>query len=124
MTPRPAASARVRAVEVLRDVLERGGRATPLLGRGSRGLSPQDGDLLREIVLGVLRNRARLDGELSAVSRVPLPRLAPNLREILEVALYQVRFLDRVPAHAAVDEAVAHAKRAEAPAPPAWSTPS
>jgi len=110
MTPRPAASARVRAVEVLRDVLERGGRATPLLGKGSRGLSPQDGDLLREIVLGVLRNRARLDGELSAVSRVPLPRLAPNLREILEVALYQVRFLDRVPAYAAVDEAVTHAK--------------
>ena len=110
MTLRPAASARVRAVEVLRDVLERGGRATPLLARGSRGLSPQDGDLLREIVLGVLRNRARLDGELSAVSRVPLPRLAPNLREILEVALYQVRFLDRVPAYAAVDEAVAHAK--------------
>jgi 16S rRNA (cytosine967-C5)-methyltransferase len=110
MTPRPPPSARVRAVEVLRDVLERGGRATPLLGRASRGLSSQDGDLLREIVLGVLRNRAWIDAELSPVSRVPLPRLAPNLREILEVALYQVRFLDRVPAYAAVDEAVAHAK--------------
>src|SRR4029077_20903170 len=73
-------------------------------------LSPQDGDLLREIVLGVLRNRVLLDADLSAVSRIPLPRLAPNLREILEVALYQVRFLDRVPAYAAVDEAVAHAK--------------
>jgi 16S rRNA (cytosine967-C5)-methyltransferase len=103
-------SARVAAVEVLREVLERGGRATALLVRASRGLSPQDGDLLREIVLGVLRNRARLDAELSAVSRIPLPRLAPNLREILEVALYQVRNLDRVPAYAAVDEAVAHAK--------------
>jgi 16S rRNA (cytosine967-C5)-methyltransferase len=103
-------SARVAAVGVLREVLERGGRATALFPRASRGLSPQDGDFLREIVLGVLRNRARLDAELSAVSRVPLPRLAPNLREILEVALYQVRFLDRVPAYAAVDEAVAHAK--------------
>jgi 16S rRNA (cytosine967-C5)-methyltransferase len=110
MTPRPPPSARVRAVEVLRDVLERGGRATAQLAPASRGLSPQDGDLLREIVLGVLRNRARLDAEIAAVSRVPLPRLAPNLREILEVALYQVRFLDRVPAYAAVDEAVAHAK--------------
>jgi len=110
MTPRPASSARVLAVEVLRGVLERGGRATALLAQASRGLSSQDGDLLREIVLGVLRNRARLDAELSAVSRVPLPRLAPNLREILELALYQVRFLDRVPAYAAVDEAVAHAK--------------
>jgi 16S rRNA (cytosine967-C5)-methyltransferase len=103
-------SARVAAVGVLREVLERGGRATALLARASRGLSPQDGDLLREIVLGVLRNRVLLDADLSTVSRIPLPRLAPNLREILEVALYQVRFLDRVPAYAAVDEAVAHAK--------------
>ena len=103
-------SARVAAVGVLREVLERGGRATALLARASRDLSPQDGDLLREIVLGVLRNRVLLDADLSAVSRIPLPRLAPNLREILEVALYQVRFLDRVPAYAAVDEAVAHAK--------------
>jgi len=103
-------SARVAAVGVLREVLERGGRATALLARASRGLSPKDGDLLREIVLGVLRNRARLDADLSAVSRIPLPHLAPNLREILEVALYQVRSLDRVPAYAAVDEAVSHAK--------------
>ena len=62
-------------------------------------------------MLGVLRNRAKLDAELSAVSRVPLPRLAPGLREVLEVALYQIRNLDRVPSYAAVDEAVEHAKR-------------
>jgi 16S rRNA (cytosine967-C5)-methyltransferase len=92
-------------------VLERGGRATALLAEQSRDLSPEDGSLLREIVLGVLRNRARLDSDLSAVSRVPLSRLAPNLREILEVALYQIRHLDRVPSYAAVDEAVSHARK-------------
>jgi len=108
---RSTLSARVRAVEVLREVFERGGRATALLAEKSRDLSPEDGHLLREIALGVLRNRARLDAELSAVSRVPLSRLTPGLREILEVALYQIRNLDRVPSYAAVDEAVAHAKR-------------
>ncbi len=107
---RSASPARVRAVEVLREVLERRGHSTPLLLERSAGLSPEDSDLLREIVLGVLRNRARLDAELSSASRVALPRLAPNLREILEVALYQLRHLDRVPAYAAVDQAVAHAK--------------
>lgn len=108
---RSTSSARVRAVEVLREVLERGGRATALLAEKSRDLSPEDGHLLREVALGVLRNRAKLDAELSAVSRVPLSRLTPGLREILEVALYQIRNLDRVPSYAAVDEAVAHAKR-------------
>ncbi|HEY3123757.1 MAG TPA: transcription antitermination factor NusB [Thermoanaerobaculia bacterium] len=104
-------SARVRAVEVLREVFERGGRSTALLAEKSRDLSPEDGHLLREVALGVLRNRTKLDAELSAVSRVPLSRLTPGLREILEVALYQIRNLDRVPSYAAVDEAVAHAKR-------------
>ncbi len=104
-------SARVRAVEVLREVFERGGRATALLAEKSRDLSPEDGHLLREVALGVLRNRTKLDAELSTVSRVPLSRLTPGLREILEVALYQIRNLDRVPSYAAVDEAVAHAKR-------------
>ena len=103
--------ARVRAVRVLREVLERGGRATALLAEEASDLSQEDGNLLREIVLGVLRHRAALDAELSAVSRVPLPRLTPGLREILEVALYQVRRLDRVPSYAAVDEAVSHARQ-------------
>ena len=105
-----ASLARVRAVEILREVFDRGARSTPLLAQRSRGLSPEDADLLREVVLGVLRNRARLDAELASVSRVALTRLAPNLREILEVALYQIRSLDRVPDYAAVDQAVAHAK--------------
>ncbi len=112
---RSISSARVRAVEVLRDVLERGGRATALLAEKSRDLSPEDGDLLREIVLGVLRHRAKLDAELSAVARAPLSRLTAGLREILEVALYQIRNLDRVPSYAAVDEAVAHAKKTGGP---------
>jgi 16S rRNA (cytosine967-C5)-methyltransferase len=107
---RSASTARRRAVAVLREVLERSGRSSLLLAEKSRELSPPDADLLRTIVLGVLRNRSALDSELAGVSRVPLARLAPNLREILEVALFQIRHLDRVPAYAAVDEAVSHAR--------------
>ncbi len=108
---RPAATARGRAVETLRRVLERGERAGPLVGERARGLSPPDQDLLRELVLGVLRWKAALDDEIAGMCRVPLPKLAPNLREILEVALYQVRHLERVPAYAAVSEAVDAARQ-------------
>jgi 16S rRNA (cytosine967-C5)-methyltransferase len=105
-----ASPARLGAVAILREVLERSGRSTSLLVEKSRELSPEDSDLMRAIVLGVLRNRWALDKELASVSRVPLDRLAPNLREILEVALFQIRHLDRVPAYAAVDQAVGHAR--------------
>ena len=109
MPPRKI-SARDRAVAVLREVLERGGRATPLLLQKSRGLSAADQDLFRELVLGVLRWRAALDAEIASVSRVALEKLAPKLREILEVALYQLRHLDRIPDYAAVSEAVSQAR--------------
>jgi 16S rRNA (cytosine967-C5)-methyltransferase len=105
-----AGTARTRAVAILREVLERGARAAPLVGERGGGLAEADRSLLRELVLGVLRWKDALDAEIAGVSRVPLPRLAPNLREILEVALYQIRHLDRIPDYAAVSEAVAHAK--------------
>jgi 16S rRNA (cytosine967-C5)-methyltransferase len=97
-------------VAILREVLERGARAAPLTVQQGEGLSEPDRGLLRELVLGVLRWKDALDAEIAGTSRIPLPRLAPNLREILEVALYQVRHLDRVPDYAAVSEAVAHAR--------------
>ncbi len=103
-------TARTRAVEALRKVLGGGRLAAPLVGELSRGLSPADADLLRELTLGVLRWKFALDAEIAAVSRIPLPKLAPNLLEILEVGLYQVRHLDRVPPYAAVSEAVEHAR--------------
>jgi 16S rRNA (cytosine967-C5)-methyltransferase len=111
VTPAAATSARTRAVEALRKVLEQGRPAAPLVGELSRGLAPAEQDLLRELVLGVLRWKAALDAEIAAVCRVRMDRLAPGLREILEVGLYQVRHLDRIPPYAAVNEAVEHARQ-------------
>jgi 16S rRNA (cytosine967-C5)-methyltransferase len=110
MAFRPVSPARVSAVEILRQALRRGAEVPPLLAAREAELSPADRDLLREIVFGVLRHRGSLDAELASVSRAPLARLERDLREILEVALYQIRRLDRVPAYAAVDEAVRHAR--------------
>ena len=107
---RPAATARTRAVDALRKVLEGGRHAAPLVGELSRGLPAAEQDLLRELTLGTLRWKAALDAEIAAACRIPMAKLAPNLREILEVALYQLRHLDRIPAYAAVSEAVDQAR--------------
>jgi 16S rRNA (cytosine967-C5)-methyltransferase len=107
--------AREGAVEVLREVRERGGRAAPLAAERGARFSEPDRGLLRELVLGVLRHRSAIDAELSAASRVPLAKLSPGVREVLEVALYQIRHLDRVPDFAAVDEAVTQARRRGGP---------
>jgi len=87
-----------------------GDRRRLRLDRELASLAPLDRDFARELVLGVLRRRSRLDAEIAGASRFPLDRLRPPLREILEVSLLQMRFLDRVPTRAIVHEAVEMAR--------------
>jgi 16S rRNA (cytosine967-C5)-methyltransferase len=76
------------------------------------GLAPEDRALATELVYGVLRRRARLDRALAPLARTGLGGLAAPVRIALRVAAYQILFLDRVPAYAAVDDAVEACKRA------------
>ena len=102
-------SPRRRAVEVLESFFS-GDRRPLSLAPAAAALPEIDRDLFRELVLGVLRQRTRLDFEIAAASTIPLPKLRRFVREVVEVALYQMRRLDRVPARAAVHEAVEDAR--------------
>jgi 16S rRNA (cytosine967-C5)-methyltransferase len=62
--------------------------------------------LATELVYGVLRRRARLDRALEAFASRGLAGLDPRVRTALRVGAYQLLFLDRVPAYAAVNETV------------------
>ena len=67
---------------------------------------PEDRALATELVYGVLRWKNRLDAVLCRCLDRPGKKLDAGLREILRIALYQILLLDRVPDHAAVDQAV------------------
>ncbi|MEZ4358895.1 MAG: 16S rRNA (cytosine(967)-C(5))-methyltransferase RsmB [Kofleriaceae bacterium] len=71
-------------------------------------LAERDRRLAAELVYGVLRHRARLDRALAA--HADLRRTPPRLVTILRVAAYQLLLLDRIPAYAAVDDAVEAAR--------------
>ncbi len=72
------------------------------------GLEERDRRLASEIVYGVLRNRTRIDRALGA--HADLARTPPKVRIALRVAVYQLLFLDRVPAYAVLDDAVGAAR--------------
>lgn len=76
-----------------------------LAGAASR-FDERDQRLLREIVLGTLRWLRRIDDVLEQASDRPMEKVQPELHAVLRVAVFQLLFLDRVPAHAAVSEAV------------------
>jgi 16S rRNA (cytosine967-C5)-methyltransferase len=71
-----------------------------------RDLSRADRALTNELVLGTLRWQLSLDFALSKVCRQPLKRLHPKLLILLRLGAYQLLFLHRIPASAAVNEAV------------------
>src|SRR5262249_7382075 len=75
-------------------------------------LSPADRGLTTEIVLGVLRWRSRLDDAITAASARPLTKLDSEVLTALRIAAYQLNFLSRIPASAAINESVELVKRA------------
>lgn len=69
-----------------------------------------DAALCSRIVYGVLQNRMLLDYRLGAYCTQRLEHLQQPLPDILRIGAYQILFLDKVPDHAAVSEAVELAK--------------
>ena len=69
-------------------------------------LSPEDRNLTTALVLGVLRWQLYLDALLRPMLQRPDAELHPAALLALRLGLFQLRFLDRVPAHAALNESV------------------
>ena len=100
--------ARTAAFDILHRV-EQGGYASDLLRAAP--LDSRDAGLAGEIVFGVLRRRAQLDYLIERYSG-RRAKLDVEVRQALRMGIYQLRYLDRVPAHAAVGESVGLVKRA------------
>ena len=82
----------------------------------SRGrLDRRDAALATRLVYGVMQNRSLLDFWIACHLRGKVSALEPAVLDILRLAVYQLRFLDRIPSSAAVNEAVAQTRRAANP---------
>jgi 16S rRNA (cytosine967-C5)-methyltransferase len=116
---RAVSPARRAAFEILRRVEEDGAFAAPLLANQSGALSAEDRALCHELVLGVLRRQLWLDRTLEHFAGRKAGKLDAPVRLALRLGLFQLRFLTRVPAHAAVNESVnlAHASGLRSAAP-------
>jgi 16S rRNA (cytosine967-C5)-methyltransferase len=106
-------AARRIAFEILRRVESEGAYASDLLhAEVGANVKPEDAALATEIVLGVLRWRRQLDFLLDRHLKKPVERLDLAVALALRIGIYQLRFLDRVPARAVVNESVELVKQA------------
>ena len=73
-------------------------------------LEARDRALAYELVMGTIKRRNSLDRVVAAFANATSSRLAPDVREALRLAAFQLLYLDRVPAHAVVFDAVEQTK--------------
>ncbi|MFY9620816.1 MAG: 16S rRNA (cytosine(967)-C(5))-methyltransferase RsmB [Pyrinomonadaceae bacterium] len=100
------APARRSAFEILRRVETESAYASVLLAALDSRMREDDRALCHELVLGVLRRKLWLDKTIEDFGERKIEKLDLAVRLALEIGLYQLRFLTRVPASAAVNESV------------------
>ena len=110
----PISPARTAAFDILLRVDQQGAYAADLLHSARLdSLSLADRALATELVMGVLRWRSRLDQAIAAAAARPLTKLDLEVLTALRLSTYQLRYLSRIPAHAAVHDSVELTKRAK-----------
>ena len=103
-----AVSARKVALDILLRCEKEGGYANLALDAAlSRAeLSAVDRGLVTELVFGVIERKITIDHYISSLSSAKLSDVEPSVLMLLRMAIYQLAFLDRIPAYAAVNESV------------------
>ena len=106
-------TARDAAVRALLAVQEKGGYSNVVLDEllESVELSVKDRALASRLLYGVTERRLTLDYLLNQTASTPVKKMAPAVREILRVGVYQLVYMDKTPAFAAIDEAVGQTRR-------------
>lgn len=74
-------------------------------------LSPLDRGLFTELVYGTVRMKLNLDHIIQQFSSRKLSQIEPKILQVLRVGVYQLFYLNRIPARAAVHEAVDCARK-------------
>jgi len=111
--PMPVSPARAAAFDILLRVERESSYASELLHSVKyEKLSTPDHALATELVMGVLRWRSLLDSAITQSSSQPPKRLDLEVLTALRLAVYQLGWLTKIPARAALHESVELVKRA------------
>lgn len=106
-------SARGVALKILTSVEQEGAYSNLLLNETLQraDLSGADSGLATELVYGTISRRNTIDYFLNSYVQKGLGKLEVWVRNLLRLSFYQIYYLDRIPPHAAVNEAVKIAKK-------------
>lgn len=100
------------AFVALQNIYRRGAYSDMALDRVLRQseLNSADRGFVAELVYGIVRRSRSLDALINGLGKKKASQQPPDLRIILQIGLYQLRYLDRIPVSAAVNTSVDLAK--------------
>lgn len=104
---------RLTAYQILYDVLYKGAYSNIAIHRSFRSDKPsaQERGFITELVYGTLEKKLYLEYVIKRFSKTPLEKLSKEVRLIVSMGLYQIRWMDSVTDFAAVDESVKLCKK-------------
>lgn len=97
------------ALEILIQVLEKGSFLNLTLHEALKKfqyIDKKDRAFLARLCEGTVERAIELDYILDQFSNIPSAKMKPVIRNILRMAVYQMKYMDQVPDRAAIDEAV------------------
>ncbi|HEY5033487.1 MAG TPA: transcription antitermination factor NusB [Actinomycetes bacterium] len=104
--------ARRRALDVLFEADQRSVPAADVLAARVALADPPVHEHTARLVEGVVQNRERIDGLIETYAEDwPLDRLPAVDRALLRISVYELLYVDDVPDHVVIDEAVELAKQ-------------
>lgn len=101
-------SIRKTAVKILLNIEKNGAYINVEMNKLRQNTDYENKDirLIGELVNGVIKRKLTLDYIINLHSTTKLNKIAPFILNVLRVGVYQLLFMDKIPANAAVDECV------------------
>lgn len=96
------------ALDAVNSVLNKGGYSNIVVDNiiKSQSLLGNDRAFFCSLVYGVIEKKLTLDFVISSLCLIPESKIEQDTKNIIRLGLYQIMFMDKVPEHAAVNEAV------------------
>lgn len=106
-------NARLTAALVINSVFSEGAYANIALSKalGQQNYNEQDRRFVTELVYGTVKAKGTIDWLLKQLTLRPFSKIEPKILNILRLGVFQIYFLDRIPASAACNESVNLAKK-------------
>ena len=104
-----AVTARELSLDILMEILERGGLSHVVLNQALakyQYLDKQDRAFVTRVTEGTIEYQIQIDYVIDRYSRTKVQKMKPLIRTLLRMSVYQILYMDRVPDAAVCNEAV------------------